>query len=100
VLSGALLYKMGIVKHEPQNTQQPTWAAAAHSPAALSLSLHGQERFTPKSSRRRSPTSVRRSRAVGLANIGAGSFVWGARMAPLENERGGRHLDLDGRRLF
>ena len=51
-------------------------------------------------SRRCSLMSVRRSRAVGLALAGAGSFVWGARMAPIENERGGRRLDLDGRRSF
>jgi len=49
----------------------------------------GRGGLPPTSSRRCSLTSVRRSRAV-----------WGARMAPIKNERGGRRLDLDGRRSF
>jgi hypothetical protein len=70
------------------------------SPAALPPLHHGQGRLAPKSSRRFSPTSGCRSRAVGIALPDASSFVWGVRMAPIENERGGRRIDLDGRRLL
>ena len=40
----------------------------------------GRGDLPPTSSRSCSLTSVRRSRAIGLALAGAGSFVWGARM--------------------
>jgi hypothetical protein len=97
---GEVLYSTKWVKYsaQPRATTRNTTTAhnnqheqpPPYSPAALPLSLHGQGKFAPKSSRRCSPTSVRRSRAVGLALAGVDSLVWGAKMAPIEKEREGR----------
>jgi hypothetical protein len=82
--------------HNNQHEQLPP-----DSPATLPLSLHGQGKVSPKSSCRCSPTSVHRSRAVGLALAGVDSFVWGAKTAPIKREREGwgpglRWPPLDG----
>ena len=80
--------------HNNQHEQRPPG-----SPAALPLCHHvGQGILAPKSSRRHSPTSGRRSRAIGVALTGAGSFVGAPKWHPIENERGGLRIDLNGRR--
>ncbi len=82
--------------HNNQHEQPPPY-----SPAALPLSLHGQGKVAPESLRRCSSTSVRRSRAVGLALTGINSLVLGAKTAPIKREREGwgpglRWLPLNG----
>jgi hypothetical protein len=97
---GEVLYSTKWVKYsaQPQATTQNTTTThnnqheqlPPYSPAAFPLSLYGQGKVAPKSLRHYSPTSVRRSRAVGLALAGVDSPVWGAEMAPIKKERDGR----------
>ncbi len=101
-----LLYNKnkGIVKHEPRkhNKQQHTATNMRGrrpiSGGVAPLSPRAGE--ATKSSHRRSPTSVCRLRARLSSARQLQLLCAGAEMAPIINERGGRHIDIDGRRLL
>ncbi len=104
MLGVPLLYNKGIVKHEPRkhNKQQHTTTniRGRHPISGGVAPLSPRAGEATKSSRRRSSTSVRRSRA----RLSSAGQLWllcsGAEMAPIEIERSGWHIDLHGRRLL
>jgi hypothetical protein len=101
---GAVLYSKKWVKCSalPQATTQNTTTThnnqheqpLPYSAAALPLYLHGQGKVAQKLLPRCSPTSVRRSQAIGLVFAGSDSLVWGAKTAPIKREREGWGLGL------
>ena len=97
---GALLNKIVRTRatketHTTHTQQQPTCAAATHSPVAWPVSLHGKGKITPKS-----PTGLRRLQAVGVVLVVVGLLAWWGQNERHQKLREGGALALGGRQTM